>query len=133
MKVSPFSMRIFCAVMLLSACALRPVYRDVVPTLLPNLKTVTLQVVERETLRPVEGATIESGEGKSRFFAMTDNNGLFVLPVDKKRFDENSVLLVSAAASHGRCQIREAPKVAPVEAAPADTSMEPDSGTGITP
>jgi hypothetical protein len=105
-----------------SGCALRPVYRDLVPTSPAQAGSVTWQVVEKNTERPVALATVESGEGKSRFTAVSDSAGLIEIPVDKKRFDENAIVVLVPPPQTGRCTFRVPP-------APPPVAVESDAAT----
>ena len=87
-----------------AGCALRPRYAELVPKETPGTK-VQLQLIEVVNDVPVEGAMIEVGEYRNKVVVKTDAQGLFTLPVDKKYFEDNSILVVSAPSGIGRTRI----------------------------
>ncbi len=101
-------MRLFFVILAVAqlSCSLRPLYRDLVPALPKGASTVQLQVVEKGTERPIANAKIELGEGKDKFLAMADEQGRFVLPVDKKHFDENALLVVATPPGYNGYSVR---------------------------
>jgi hypothetical protein len=120
------------------SCSLRPFYRDMVPVSPKSASTVQLQVVEKGTQRPIANARIELGEGKDKFLALADGEGRFSLPVDKKHFDENALLVVSTPAGyHGYSVIPlRAESVPPTEVPPMpalDNGQLPGIDAGVAP
>jgi hypothetical protein len=102
-----------------SGCTLRPTYRSVVPQALAQPSTLRLLLVDAAGA-PLKGVKVEVGEFKNRLTVVTDAEGVFVLPVEKKYFDENPVLAVNVPAGVTSFQVKEAPlpkpPPAPVEA-----------------
>ncbi|WP_240360154.1 hypothetical protein [Pyxidicoccus caerfyrddinensis] len=82
---------------LLSACTLRPRYKDVVapgPTASVAGQTVALRVVNTETNQPVPGARVLAGDSRSRLSAVTDTEGLVTLQVSPELLKENPLFEV---------------------------------------
>ncbi|MBZ4417991.1 hypothetical protein [Myxococcus sp. RHSTA-1-4] len=82
---------------LLSACSLRPHYRDVVrpgPSESAAGQTVALRVVDAKTNRPVPGARVLAGETRSRLSATSDADGLVTLQVSNELLRENPLVEV---------------------------------------
>lgn len=79
---------------LLSACTLRPYYRQVLPpevvrTRGEGVQQVMLRVVEPSTGQPIPGARVLAGEGRTRINVTSDVNGLLLLPVTPALLAEN--------------------------------------------
>lgn len=88
--------RLVCPLLLLaSACALRPRYEDLTKQFVTAgtpRSEVLIQVLDKNAA-PVPGARIEIGD-RIRFKTMTDQDGIFRLPLDKKYADENALVVV---------------------------------------
>jgi hypothetical protein len=115
--------RAACLFLLLSGCALRPRYGDlttrfVAPETTPS--EVQIQVVDRNDV-PVPGARIEIGD-RTRFKTLTDQDGVFRLPIDKKYADENALVVVVLPKG-----VRGYQLVAPPEKLGGPTSQPPPS------
>jgi hypothetical protein len=95
-----------------TACALRPRYRDVAPKL-QDVQRVRLCVKEAKSGSGLSGAKIEFGEGKAKTSLVSDKDGMFELPIDKRFFDENPILVVTMPAGASGYRIEPAPEVAP--------------------
>ncbi len=112
-------------VLVLAGCALRPRYGEFVTpqTVGPS---VALQLVSADV--PVAGATVEFGEYRNKVTLTTDAEGGFSLPVDKKYFADNPILVVNAPKGVGRTRVvaREPLRLLPV--APAEVEGS-DAGT----
>jgi hypothetical protein len=106
-------------IFLLSACALRPRYQDFVKQLSAE-KEISLQMMG-ENNAAVVGAKVEMSDGKNKFSQSTDANGMIRLPIEKKYFDENPVLVVTlpmAVTEYRLTAARLVVPAAPVVAAP---------------
>jgi len=87
---------------LLSACALRPYYRQVLPPDMAGMKPqaaqgqgpVTLRMVEPGTDRPIAGARVLLSLNRGRVVATSDANGLIQLPVTPELLAENPLVEV---------------------------------------
>jgi hypothetical protein len=87
------------ALCLLSACALRPFYRQVLPPEVVRdkgvgVEQVTLRVVEPGSGRPIPGARVLLTTGRARVNATSDANGLLQLPVSPELLAENPLVEV---------------------------------------
>ncbi|MCE9670937.1 carboxypeptidase-like regulatory domain-containing protein [Myxococcus stipitatus] len=108
---------------LLSACALRPTYQQVVQSpgvesLSPG-QTVVLRVVDAAGA-PVAGARILAGEGRTRLSATSDADGIVKLEVSGTLLKENP--LVEVITPKGVSGYRLLP--VPSGDAPAETAPE---------
>ncbi|AKJ07973.1 hypothetical protein ATI61_107413 [Archangium gephyra] len=88
---------------LLSACALRPYYRQVLPPDLSAMKpaavqgkgeVVRLRVVEPETERPIPGARIFLSTNRGRVSLVSDMEGLVQMPLTPELLAENPLVEV---------------------------------------
>ncbi|MBK7864402.1 MAG: carboxypeptidase regulatory-like domain-containing protein [Archangiaceae bacterium] len=90
------SRRLAClSLLLLGACALRPRYEELTTRFVPqspDTAEVLIQVVDRNDA-PVPGARIELGD-RYRYKTLTDKDGVFRLPLEKKYSEENALLVV---------------------------------------
>jgi hypothetical protein len=80
---------------LLGACALRPRYEDLTRRFVPEgaaRNEVLVQVLDGNDA-PVPGARIEIGD-RFRFKTMTDQDGIFRLPLEKRFTEENALVVV---------------------------------------
>ena len=117
---------------LLSACGLRPRYREVVVPEAPAQQKsaegqqVVLRVVDPSTGQPVPGAKVLATGGRSRLSATSDAQGLLTVTVSQALLDENP--LVEVVLPKGVRGYR----LEPVPQAPtgSDTSGESQPGTG---
>ncbi len=96
---------------LLSACALRPNYRQILPPDVSNLapvqarnhEDVTLRLVEPGTNRPLPGVKVYLGTSQGRSASVSDAQGLVKLPVTPHLLQENplvEVLLPAGATGY---------------------------------
>lgn len=109
---------LLCALAGLTACALRPTYRSLVPpeTTAAELK---LLLVDRTTGSPLPNVKVELSEWKNRYSTTTGADGTFVLPVAKKYLEENPVLVVAVPRGVKGYELRTPPPTGPgPEAAP---------------
>lgn len=88
---------------LLSACALRPYYRQILPPDLATMKPaaaqgrsegVMLRVVEPGTERPISGARILLSMNRGRVALVSDANGFVQLPLTPELLAENPLVEV---------------------------------------
>lgn len=87
---------------LLSACALRPYYRQVLPPDLAGMKPqavegkqeVMLRVVEKGTELPVPGARVFLSTSRGRVSLVSDGEGLVQMPVTSELLAENPLVEV---------------------------------------
>ncbi len=87
---------------LLSACALRPYYRQVLPPDLAGMKPqalqgrqeVALRVVEQGTEQPIPGVRILLSTNRARVMLVSDANGLVQMPVTSELLAENPLVEV---------------------------------------
>ncbi|WP_375768411.1 hypothetical protein NR798_43150 [Archangium gephyra] len=87
---------------LLSACALRPYYRQVLPPDMAAMKPqaakdkgeATVRLLEPETEKPIAGARVIMTLGRGRVVATSDANGLVQLPVTPELLAENPLVEV---------------------------------------
>ncbi|MBE4750147.1 hypothetical protein G4177_18440 [Corallococcus sp. ZKHCc1 1396] len=124
---------------LLSACSLRPRYKDLVQTSgtaqLTEEQLVVLRVTDASTGEPVKGAKVSGGEYRNRLNVVSDENGEVSLKVNKALLTENPLVEVvlpkgvrayklqlvpsgEAPASEGAPVM--APSTAPSETTPAE-------------
>src|SRR5689334_18131703 len=81
--------------LVVSGCALRPRYEELTKRFVPQEgkpTEVQVQVLDGNDA-PVPGARIEIGD-RYRFKAVTDDQGIFKMPIDKKYSDENGLVVV---------------------------------------
>ncbi|WP_375742388.1 carboxypeptidase-like regulatory domain-containing protein [Corallococcus interemptor] len=83
---------------LLSGCALRPRYNEVIQangaTALQAGQLVVLRVTDAATGKPVKGAKVLGGEYRNHINATTDENGEFSLQLDPGLVKENPLVEV---------------------------------------
>ena len=84
---------------LLSACTLRPYYREVLPPEVAQAKTattseVTLRVVDSRTGQPLPGVRVFAGASRARFNVTSDAQGLIRVPVNPALMSENPLVEV---------------------------------------
>ncbi len=83
----------------LSACTLRPFYRQVLPPDVvrekgAGVEQVTLRVVQPGSGQPIPGARVLLTTGRTRVNATSDENGLVQLPVSQDLLAENPLVEV---------------------------------------
>lgn len=123
---------------LLSACGLRPRYREVVvPETTAQQKPaegqqVVLRVVDPATGQPVPGAKVLAAGGRSRLSATSDAQGLLTVTVSQALLDENPLVEVVLPRGVRGYRLEPVPQSSPpVE---SDASGEPRPGSGdVTP
>ncbi|RYZ35600.1 MAG: hypothetical protein EOO71_34855, partial [Myxococcaceae bacterium] len=83
---------------LLSACSLRPRYKDLVQTggttQLTEDQLVVLRVTDAQTGAPVKGAKVSGGEFRNRLGAVSDENGEVSFKVNQALLTENPLVEV---------------------------------------
>ena len=96
---------------LLSACALRPRYNDIVQangaTSLQEGQLVVLRVTDAATGQPVKGAKVLGGEYRNHLNATTDENGEFSIKLDPGMVKENPLVevVLPKGVSHYKLQV----------------------------
>jgi hypothetical protein len=105
---------------LLTGCALRPRYGEVVAAQTPGSE-VKLTLVNSANNQPLPNVRVEIGEGKARYQATSDAKGLLTLPNKKSYRDENSLIVVTLPPRVDGYRLG----LAPVEAAPAEPAVAP--------
>lgn len=106
---------------LLSACALRPYYRQVLPPEVlqsrgAGMAGVMMRVVELKTERPIPGVKVLAGTGRTRVRVTSDAQGLFRLPVTPELLTENPLLEIippKGVVDYGFQLVREEPAFEP--------------------
>src|SRR4051812_18314869 len=93
----------------IAGCALRPRYRDLLANS-PEGDFVQIQLLNRDTNLPVEGAVVSMGEGKDRITSPTDMNGVVRLPRQAKLEDANPMVIVELPAGVTRYALAPAPQ-----------------------
>ncbi|MFY1827509.1 hypothetical protein ACN47A_16430 [Myxococcus fulvus] len=118
---------------LLSACALRPTYRELVA---PNAaevtagQTVALRVVDSAG-KPVQGAKVRAGERRTRMNLVSDADGLVTLETNADLLKENPLVEVVLPKGVSQYRLQLVPSgQAPAELAPqAPAAPEQAPGT----
>lgn len=86
------------ALALLSACALRPHYKDMVqPVGAPQAaegQTLMMRLVDPGTGQPIQGAKVIAGAGRARLAATSDAQGRISVPVSQALLEENPLVEV---------------------------------------
>ncbi|MFB1483192.1 hypothetical protein [Corallococcus sp. RDP092CA] len=124
---------------LLSACALRPRYNDIVQangaTALQENQLVVLRVTDAETGQPVKGAKILGGEYRNHLNSVSDENGEFSLQLDPGLVKENPLVEVVLPKGVSRYKLQVVPSgQAPApEGAPITAPAEPAPESSATP
>ena len=113
------------AAFVLAGCALRPRYGDFVNAETPG-PTVALQLISEDA--PVSGAVVEMGEYRNKVTVVTDAQGGFSLPVDKKYVADNPILAINAPKGVGRTHV-VAKQLMVLPFAPAMPAVDADAGT----
>lgn len=118
---------------LLGGCALRPRYTDFITGQTAS-KEVTFLVTDAATSKPVPNARVEVSELKNRLQLITDADGAFKLPVERKYLEENPIILVTLPKGFERYRLVLAPlPAAPVEDAPSAPQGPPPPALESTP
>ncbi|MGE6760223.1 hypothetical protein ACQKGO_19565 [Corallococcus interemptor] len=130
---------------LLSACALRPRYNDIVKangaTSLQEGQLVVLRVLDTATGKPVKGAKVLGGEYRNHLNATTDENGEFSIKLDPGMVKENPLVEVVLPKGVRRYRLQVVPSgQAPAPEgdaipapAPTESSTSESSATPATP
>lgn len=86
---------------LLSACALRPYYRQVLPPDVSQAaapgapaREVSLRLIEPETGRPIDGGRVYLTTYRGRVTVTSDENGLLRMPVTQELLADNPLVEV---------------------------------------
>jgi cell division septation protein DedD len=86
------------ALALLSACALRPHYKDMVqPVGAPQAaegQTLMMRLVDPGTGQPIQGAKVIAGTSRARLAATSDTQGRISVPVSQALLEENPLVEV---------------------------------------
>ncbi|WP_199242882.1 hypothetical protein [Vitiosangium sp. GDMCC 1.1324] len=121
---------------LLSACTLRPYYRQVLPPEVARAKAqevrgsedVLLRVVEPGTDMPIAGARVLLGTGRERINVVSDMNGIIKLPVTPGLLAENPLVEVSLPPGvHGYTFELVKPEPVPQQSASEPAPQQPAS------
>ncbi|MFL5346597.1 MAG: hypothetical protein ACJ8AT_17595 [Hyalangium sp.] len=124
---------------LLSACALRPRYKDMVqPEGSPQQavvegQTLMMRVVEPATGKPIPGAKVIAGANRARLAATSDDQGRIAVPVSQELLAENplvEVVLPKGVKGYQFQVLR--PVEAPAPQPPAPPVAGPSEGTNST-
>ena len=91
------------AALVLAGCALRPRYGDFINAETPG-PAMALQLLDTDD-QPVSGATVEIGEYRNKVTVVTDAQGAFLLPVEKKYFGDNPIVVVNPPKGVGRTHV----------------------------
>ncbi len=128
---------------LLSACALRPYYRDMVKpeggsAQAVDGQTLQMRIVDPGTGQPIPGAKVFAGTGRARLAATSNAAGELSVPVSQALIDENplvEVVLPKGVRSYQFQVLRptEPPPAEPPPAQPAETPEETNSTGSIAP
>jgi hypothetical protein len=123
---------------LLSACTLRPYYKDMVQPVgsAPQAaegQTLEMRVVDPATGQPIHGAKVIAGTGRTRLSATSDAQGRISVPLAQALLEENplvEVVLPKGVKAYQFVASRPAePAAAPPAPQPAETPAAPDSST----
>ncbi|WPB78207.1 hypothetical protein KYC5002_03440 [Archangium violaceum] len=118
----------------LSACALRPYYRQVLPPDMSAMKpaaagaqgeAVLLRVVESGTERPIPGSRVILTTNRGRVSLVSDQEGLVRMPVTPELLAENplvEVVLPPGVQGYALQPVKQEPEAAPAgESVPQPT------------
>jgi len=127
------------ALSLLSACALRPHYKDMVQPEGASQKAVDgqilmMRVVDPATGQPIQGAKVIAGSGRSRLATTSDAEGRISVPVAQALLDENPLVEVVLPKGLKAYQFQvdrptESPAAEPPAAQPAAAPAEQNTGS----
>ncbi len=118
---------------LLSACALRPHYKDMVQqegaAPAAEGQVLMIRVVDPTTGQPIPGAKVVAGAGRERLAATSDAQGRISVPMSQALLQENPLVEVVLPKGVSRYQFQisrpaEAPAQAPAQA-PAEAPATP--------
>jgi hypothetical protein len=119
------------ALALLSACALRPHYKDMVqPVGAPQAaegQILLMRLVDPATGQPIKGARVLAGTKRARLAAMSDAEGRISIPVSQALLEENplvEVVLPKGVKAY-QFQVVRAEEPASPPAPPAPTTPNP--------
>jgi hypothetical protein len=115
------------AALVFAGCALRPRYADFITAETPG-PSVALQLLDADD-QPVSGAAVEFGEYRNKVTLVTDVQGAFFLPVDKKYFGDNPVLAVNPPRGVGRTHVVSKSPMTLLPLAPEAPAADADAGT----
>ncbi|RKG75606.1 hypothetical protein D7W79_19925 [Corallococcus exercitus] len=125
---------------LLSACALRPRYNDIVQangtTALQENQLVVLRVMDAATGKPVKGVKVLGGEYRNHLNATSDENGEISLQLDPGLVKENPLVEIVLPKGVRRYKLQvvpsgqaPAPEGEPINAPAAQPSTTPEPST----
>lgn len=122
---------------LLSACALRPHYKDMVqPVGAPQAadgQTLMMRLVDPGTGQPIQGAKVIAGTNRARLAATSDAQGRISVPVSQALLDENplvEVVLPKGVKAY-QFQVDSAEEPAsPPASQPVEAPTEEENSTG---
>jgi hypothetical protein len=125
------------SLVLLSACTLRPRYKDMVQPsgstqAVADGQVLMMRVVEPSTGKPISGAKVLAGTGRARVSATSDSEGRLSVLMSQALLEENplvEVVLPKGAKQYQFQIVRPAETSAPKEpSAPAETpAAEPST------
>lgn len=123
---------------LLSACALRPHYKDMVqpegaPQPAVDGQTLLMRVVDPASGQPIPGAKVIAGASRTRLAATSDDQGRIAVPVSQALLEENplvEVVLPKGVKAYQFQVVR--PVEAPAPQPPAPPVAGPTDGTNST-
>jgi hypothetical protein len=114
-------------VVVAAGCSLRPRYNDY-RLMADVMKEARFVVVDPDNKNaPIAGAKVEMGENKNKVTTTSDATGGFMLPVDKRYADDNSLIVVTLPKGFKNYEVQLAPPPAPElpPAPPADAAVMP--------
>jgi hypothetical protein len=123
---------------LLSACALRPRYKDMVQpegSLQQPVEgqTLLMRVVEPATGQPIPGVKVIAGANRTRLAVMSDDQGRIAVPVSQALLEENPLVEVVLPKGVKAYQFQVARSVeAPAPPPPAPPVAGPSDGVNST-
>jgi hypothetical protein len=142
LRRAPLSLALIALGLLLSACVLRPRYKDMVQPAgsaqqAAEGQTLSMRLVEPATGQPIKGAKVIAGSGHSRLAATSDDQGRIAVPVAQALLEENplvEVVLPKGVKSYQfqilRPEPPPAPPAPPEPPAPPSPPPEPTNSTG---
>ena len=148
MRTSLRWMAVMITAVVLSACVLRPRFKDLMEKGDPRGDQVAIAVVDAVTGDGIAGAAVSFGDGKDRFSGKTDERGVVMFPRSKTNETQDPIVVVdlpAGARANGYVIVApfaqaaprpppEPPAAAPAggEAppAPAPAAAAPDAGAG---
>jgi len=126
------------ALSLLSACALRPHYRDMVQPegaqKAADGQVLMMRVVDPATGQPIQGAKVIAGSGRTRLAATSNAEGRISVPVAQALLDENplvEVVLPKGVKSY-QFQVERPADSAAAQPAAAQPAASEEQNTGST-